>query len=298
MLTSLALLAATTAFNLAVAHPAALAAATVPVHESSHELAEALPASTVFTERDSSDTQRQLREIYCPTRDCKGGRDWLAFQPSTAAGWAVGSVAFLAGGLIFRSSKSTTCAAMIDLGIALFLRAGLNYEHGNKRSIYIASLFFHYNAATVLFVGVMNGAFSLRAVFDETKVGRAVASTVFSVLVNAALFAMVVAGVVISFREETLTDVNVGWRLIQAVLYIMVIMMGLALVVSLRNSVSGSGTQTLASLVVMVAVVLIGLWSSFMLSRTYLPLSNVTRSSEVAWYMLGVAPLLIIGIVF
>ncbi|KAJ2391511.1 hypothetical protein H4S02_001288, partial [Coemansia sp. RSA 2611] len=83
-----------------------------------------------------------------------------------------------------------------------------------------------------------------------------------------------------------------------AVLYIMVIMMGLALVVSLRNSVSGSGTQTLASLVVMVAVVLIGLWSSFMLSRTYLPLSNVTRSSEVAWYMLGVAPLLIIGIVF
>ncbi|KAJ2353126.1 hypothetical protein IWW50_003595 [Coemansia erecta] len=300
MLTSLAL---ATAFNLAVATPAALTAASSSAFIARSGASEdAAPPvsdtqSTVFT-RDAASTKRQLDEIYCPTRDCKGGRDWLTMQPNAAAGWAVGSIALLCSGFLIRLRPSFTCAAMLDLAISLYLRAGLNYEHGNKRAMYIASLFFHYNCATIIFVNVMNGAFSLKAAFDESKVGRAVASSLWALLLNMALFAMVVAGVVVMFRKETLVEVNAGWRLIQAVLYIIVIMMGLSMLVLLKNSCGGSGGQTLVSLVVLLAVVLMGLWASFMLARTYVPLTNVARSSEVAWYLLGVMPLLLIGIIF
>ncbi|KAJ1719097.1 hypothetical protein LPJ61_006384 [Coemansia biformis] len=241
--------------------------------------------------------EQQEAEVYCPTRDCTGGRDWLVQKPSAAAGWAVGSVAFLASGILVRFRDSFTTFAMVELGISLFLRAGLNYG-GNKRSMYIASLYFNYSAATILFVSIFGGAFALKAIFDETKAGRALASSIVTILVNMALFAMVVAGVVIMYREETMLVKNVGWRIIQAVLYIMVILTGLSLLMLLKSAFGGSGAQTLASLALLVAAILIGLWSSFMLSRTYLPLSSVTRSSEVAFYLLNVAPLLIIGIIF
>ncbi|KAJ2710017.1 hypothetical protein H4R19_003959 [Coemansia spiralis] len=242
--------------------------------------------------------EQQLAAVYCPTRDCTGGRDWLVKEPSAAAGWAVGSVAFLAGGVLIGNSKKLTHSVMLELGISLFLRAGLNYEHGNKRAIYIASLFFNYLAATGLLVGVVSAAFSLKAYFDEEKVGRALVSSIFTMLVNMALFAMVVAGIVIMYRDETMVVKNVGWRLIQAVLYIMVILIAAALGVLLKSTCGGNSIQTVASLALLVAAVLMGVWSSFMLARTYLPLDSVARSSEVAFYLLNIAPLLIIGILF
>ncbi|KAJ2152054.1 hypothetical protein J3F82_002934 [Coemansia sp. RSA 637] len=288
-------LALAVAFNLAVLNVAYAHPAVVSPGISGADTGELSPVhATVFTQRDATSTAEQLKEIYCPTRDCPTGRDWLTMRPNPAAGWAVGSIAFLAGGLLVRLRNSFTCYAMLDLGISLFLRAGLHYSHGNKRSIYIASLFFHYNCATVLFVNIMNGAFSVKALVDKSKVGRAVASALWSLLLNMLLLAMVIAGVVIMFQDE---GVNSGWRLIQAVLYIMVIMMAVSMLVLLKNSCSG-GAQATVSLALLFAVVLLTVWSCFMLSRTYVPLTNVTRTSEVAWYLLGVMPLVLIGIVF
>ncbi|KAJ2782110.1 hypothetical protein H4R18_002478 [Coemansia javaensis] len=278
--------------TFAVALAAALCVGAAAVLPSAAGAPEAVPRAS------AAETAAQMREIYCPTRDCTGGRDWLVMKPSAAAGWAVGSVAFLASGILVQFRNSFTCLAMTELGISLFLRAGLNYKNGNKRSIYIASLFFNYHAAVLLFVGIVGGAFMVKLLYDQDKPGRSIASTVGTVLVNMALFSMVVAGVVIMFREETLVTKNVGWRLIQAVFYIMVILTAVSFGLLVWNIFTGDSTLTVASVALLVAAILIGLWSSFMLARTYLPLGNVTHSSEVAFYLLNVAPLLIIGIIF
>ncbi|KAJ1743913.1 hypothetical protein LPJ58_006724, partial [Coemansia sp. RSA 1591] len=95
----------------------------------------------------------------------------------------------------------------------------------------------------------MNGAFSVKALVDKSKVGRAVASALWSLLLNMLLLAMVIAGVVIMFQGE---GVNSGWRLIQAVLYIMVIMMAVSILVLLKNSCSG-GAQATVSLALLFA---------------------------------------------
>ncbi|KAJ2775703.1 hypothetical protein IWQ57_000273 [Coemansia nantahalensis] len=245
-----------------------------------------------------STLEEQLAAVYCPTRDCTGGRDWLVKTPNAAAGWAVGSVAFLASGIILRFRDSFTTFAMCELGISLFLRAGLNYANGNKRAIYIASLFFNYNAATTLFVSIVASAFALNSYFNGAKAGRTLAASIFMTVTNIALFAMVVAGIVIMYRDETMVVKNVGWRLIQAVLFIMVILTVPALVMLVISTFATSPVYTFASLALLVAAVLMGVWSSFMLARTWLPLDSVARSNEIAFYLLNVAPLLFIGIIF
>ncbi|PIA14806.1 hypothetical protein COEREDRAFT_88337 [Coemansia reversa NRRL 1564] len=263
-----------------------------------HFLTESQTKADILSKRSNYETRKQLEEIYCPLKNCTGGRDWLTMRPNAAAGWALGSIAFLASGILVRLRPSFTCFAMSELGISLFLRAGLNYEHGNKRSIYIASLFFNYNSAIILYVNLLSAAFSIKAYFEVEKVGRAGAAMFVSFIINLCLLALIIASVVIMFRDETMVEINIGWRLVQAVLYIMVIGMTLSIVMLIR-SVSGASTaQTLASLALLAATVLLALWSSFMLSRTYLPLNNMTRDSEVAYYLLNILPLLLIGIVF
>ncbi|KAJ2452877.1 hypothetical protein EV183_002614 [Coemansia sp. RSA 2336] len=303
MITSL-VLAAASAINIAAAHPAALAATTAPyverdIEDSQHAGWDKLAAdSTVFTTRNAKDSLSELADIYCPSKKCIKARDWLTMQPKAAAGWAIGSLAFLAGGLIFRLRDSFTCYPMIELGISLFLRAGLNYDHGNKRSIYVASLIFHYSCANTLFANLVQASLSLKAVFEDSASARPVFAWLVTSILGLTNFAMIIAGSVIMFQEKTLEGDTTGLHLIQAVLYIMIIVMGLSMLVLLKGMFSGSGSRAIASFVILSAIILVALWASFMLSRTYLPLTNVTRSSEVAWYCLGVLPLGIIGIIF
>ncbi|KAJ2160195.1 hypothetical protein GGF46_002457 [Coemansia sp. RSA 552] len=279
------------AFTLAAAHPVGSADLTPGTVEWS---------GGGLAKRQSSETQDQLKRIYCPRRNCQGGRYWLTMQPSAAAGWAVGSIAFLAGGVLIQFRSSFTCFAMTELGISLFLRAGLNYEKGNKTSIYIASIFFNLHAAVILFVNFMAGVFSLKAMFDEAKAVRAPLVTIFTLVLNAAMFSMLVAGVVIMFRDETMTEVNAGWRLLQAIYYIVVIVMGLAIPLLVKYLFDGGGGAGLivASAAALLAVLLLALWGSYMLSRTYLPLDNKVWTSEGMFYGLNIVPLLVIGIIF
>ncbi|KAJ2796513.1 hypothetical protein H4R21_004681 [Coemansia helicoidea] len=242
-----------------------------------------------------STLEEQLAAVYCPTRDCTGGRDWLVKTPNAAAGWAVGSVAFLASGNN-KYRPRIIGFAMLELGISLFLRAGLNYANGNKRAIYIASLFFNYNAATILFINTLASAIVLKLFTKSTNPDPSTASRIIMSITSLALFAMMLAGIVIMYRDETMVVKNVGWRLIQAVLFIMVILTVPALVMLVISTFAGSPVYTFASLAMLVAAVLMGVWSSFMLARTWLPLDSVARSSEVAFYLLNIAPLLLSGI--
>ncbi|KAJ2627068.1 hypothetical protein H4R22_004560 [Coemansia sp. RSA 1290] len=149
-----------------------------------------------------------------------------------------------------------------------------------------------------MFASLVQASLSLKAEFDESASARPVFAWLITSILGLANFAMIIAGSVIMFKSKTLAGDDTGLHLIQAVLYIMVIAMGISMLLLLKGMFSGSGSRAIASFVILFAIVLVALWASFMLSRTYLPLSSVARSSEVAWYCLGVLPLGVIGIIF
>ncbi|KAJ2873190.1 hypothetical protein GGH93_003408 [Coemansia aciculifera] len=71
-----------------------------------------------------------------------------------------------------------------------------------------------------------------------------------------------------------------------------------AVVMGILASICIAGNQyKYVAFAVMLQNLLLILWTSFMASRTFLPLNSPTRDSESMFYWLNIAPLFIIGMI-
>ncbi|KAJ1782001.1 hypothetical protein LPJ59_006920 [Coemansia sp. RSA 2399] len=252
--------------------------------------------SPVFAELKGIDN------IYCPDLLCGRERDWLVFEPTQAALWALGgvmlffgvfSVTFGLSNKIVFFGKADIRSAMTFLAISMFLRAGLTHETGNKTAMYIASMIFNYFSGVALSNILIANSFLLWNRLDEPS-GLASGCSMFARFVMFCVeFSLTVAGVYLMFHPRNDGSAWLGLRCLQAELGIL---LGLVVIIAFAflgcvgfvDHISpGNAISTVMT------IILALLWNGFMFARTFVDLDNKARDSETMFFMLNYFPLML-----
>ncbi|KAJ1663604.1 hypothetical protein IW140_004805 [Coemansia sp. RSA 1813] len=247
-----------------------------------------------------------LDEIYCPDKTCTNERDWLVHKPVSAAFWTLGSITlFLAIFYVhyYRPTrysvynKSIARMILIFLTVAMYARAALTKQGGNKEATYIASMVFNFMAAQGIYDGLFSNTMLVVSKFQPPSTVVKACFNFGAILQGWTEFALIVAGCRLMFYPRKSGSVRDGIRCIQA--FLGIIMCGTFILAvffasrfrSIRSEMSRYG---IASSLIVFAMV--QLWSTFMFARSFVQLDNVVRSSEALVVVLNYLPLIIAGI--
>ncbi|KAJ1741441.1 hypothetical protein LPJ68_002833 [Coemansia sp. RSA 1086] len=268
---------------------------------------------TSFTGNIDVDTKHadEIAEVYCPSLDCSSYRDWLTAPPKAASSWVLGAIALVIGLISFRFKYKTdgntksysfslppAGAAMFLLCISLFLRASLNLSTGNKLSIYVASIAFNYFTGLTLCSATHVAILPLKTLFQPpTTAEKAVNGSVRSILYMCPLVLFIV-GLVYSFNLNDTASAASGMHCIQAAL-VMVICVILAVnaYTAWRFKAVARSVPKKAVLSAVVFTLLLLMWATFMLARSFVSLDNVTRTSDALYGMLNYGVFIVCGVV-
>ncbi|KAJ2524903.1 hypothetical protein GGI11_000480 [Coemansia sp. RSA 2049] len=245
-------------------------------------------------------------KIYCPTKICSNERDWLAHKPASAALWTLGSITMAAGIFYLHGlrptrysiyNKSIIRVNLVFLTVAMYTRAALTTDSGDKQATYIASMVFNYFAAQGVYDGIIANCVLLATRFQPPAPALQKCWSAVATLHGWCEFALIVAGCTLMFHPHS-TDQNGsqrhGIRCIQAFLGIVMCATFIVIVVfagSFRSVRAEMSRCSIGSSVIVLAMV--QLWSAFMFARTFVPLSSVARSSEALAIVLNYLPLII-----
>ncbi|KAJ2775512.1 hypothetical protein IWQ57_000404 [Coemansia nantahalensis] len=249
-------------------------------------------------------TGRQL-SVWCEKRDCDTDRDWLTRRPTAIPGWVLGGVAaavalalaVVAGGwgnAVFADGV----LALAMLSASLFLRGALGAGRGDSAAEHKAAMALGYVAGIQLtfVLGVLANRLHLHLnplVLTKRAVAEAV-GRVFAVC----LAALVAAGAAVMF-DSRIAFAGTGLRLIQAALVaVLAACLGIGALAATTRSCAGAEYYRKHYAVLASGLVLVALWAAFALARTLLPLDNPARDHPAALYVLGYAPLMLVGCVF
>ncbi|KAJ2900254.1 hypothetical protein IWW38_000598 [Coemansia aciculifera] len=257
---------------------------------------------------DSEDkvlSMRDMPTIFCLESNCTRARDWLIHVPNAPAAWTVGGVALVLSGLLLMSTIGWRnpgfldgVLAMLEVALSLFLRASIGYatSSGAATAMYRASMFFNYHAGIQLCHLLTTMVFNLSAHFDPRITSKQTFAKGVSRLLSLCLLALTVAAVVVMFNGDPEHATSAGLHMIQAAVFI-VLIVSLAMAMAAAQIVSRDGAVNYRKHIVsaILPLLALALWAVFMASRTLVSLDNVARSSEIAFYFLNYAPLLMIG---
>ncbi|KAJ1719291.1 hypothetical protein LPJ61_006336, partial [Coemansia biformis] len=244
----------------------------------------------------------EFHDILCNSFKCSNHRDWLTKLPNAAANWTLGTISLLVGLLLvkanctkrsYRCFMPTTSVAMFMLFISLALRASLGLSTGNKRSIYVASIFFNYLAAFLLGLLMIGAARPAITRFQPRTSGETWVGVVITHLIFWASVVLVIVGLVFSFKLKSGYSDAAGAHCIQAALVLLLASTAISALIALVRI--KCVVQTLTKNAVWAGVLwapLILLWGSFMLARTFVHVNSVARTSEILFGLLNYAPLI------
>ncbi|KAJ1950366.1 hypothetical protein EC988_004416 [Linderina pennispora] len=243
--------------------------------------------------------------ILCPSRNCTPDREWLTFIPSVVAGWVIGAIALLLGlGLL---ALTFMCGllefffgflAMVLVAICLFLRAALKHTSMDRFAMYKVSIWFNYFAAALLALLVVHLIFRLIVHLDNTLCGTIRSVVMFFYVCALALFALLVAAVVLMFDLHSFDKLSHGIHCLQAFVIIVLILSVILLATTgWATTLDVNGHHMTHILIVGLSAFFLVLWGCFMTARAFLGLNSAARHSEVLWYIFNIVPLLLIAIV-
>ncbi|KAJ2847720.1 hypothetical protein IWW36_003706 [Coemansia brasiliensis] len=268
---------------------------------------------TSFTGNIHADIKHadEIAEIYCPELNCSSYRDWLTHPPKAAASWVLGAISLIIGLISCRFYIKTkgnkrdysfslppAGAAMFLLCISLFLRASLTLSTGNKLSMHVASLAFNYFTGLTLCGATHVSILRLKTLFQPpTTTEKAVNASVRG-LFNWCPLVLFIVGLVYSFNLNNTNSAASGMHCIQAAL-VMIICIILAVNVytcwRIKAVVRSVPKKSIFSAVVFTLLLL--LWATFMLARSFVSLHNVARTSDALYGMLNYGVFIVCGIV-
>ncbi|KAJ2522025.1 hypothetical protein H4217_001029 [Coemansia sp. RSA 1939] len=243
-----------------------------------------------------------IDNIYCPDKSCGNARDWLVYEPTQAALWALGGVMVFFGvfsitfgptNKVVLFGKSDIRSAASFLAISMFLRAGLTHERGDKTAMYIASMIFNYFAGAALSNILIANSFLLWDGLGEPSSITMACSWAMRFVMFCIEFSLTVAGVYLMFHPHSESSARVGLRCIQAELGILLCIVVLTVCVFLfvfRKLEYISIGNVLSTVVTMCLALL---WNAFMFARTFVDLDNVARDSQTMFFLLNYLPLML-----
>ncbi|KAJ2452876.1 hypothetical protein EV183_002613 [Coemansia sp. RSA 2336] len=307
---------------------ALLGSALVGAQDASADIASLLPAlidasakpmlpvaslGTSFTGNVDADTKHadEIAEIYCPDLDCSSYRDWLTGPPKAASSWVLGAIALVVGLISFRFknkhegnkrsysySLPPAGAAMFLLSISLFLRASLSLSTGNKLSIYVASIAFNYFTGLTLCSATHVAILPLKTLFQPpTTAEKSVCKSVRGIFYWCPLVLFIV-GLVYSFNLNNTTSAASGMHCIQAALVMIIcIILAVNAYTAWRFKAVARNVPKKAVFSAVVFTLLLLLWATFMLARSFVSLDNVTRTSDALYGLLNYGVFIVCGVV-
>ncbi|KAJ1735655.1 hypothetical protein LPJ72_001774 [Coemansia sp. Benny D160-2] len=251
-------------------------------------------------------------QILCLDKQCTRNRDWLTRMPNVAAGWATGGVILALAIVLFvptvvwrNTDYLDGVFALVELSIALFLRASVASAGSSNRDIvYKASLFFNHHAGIQLTLLL---ATMVIRMYGHFKPGRSqMAHKVWvsvARFVSICLAVLVLVGVLLMFNDSSDSAASAGGpgiHLMQAATFVLV---AAALALAAVSAILMSGVVCLwvykkHCAILYGSLFLLALWASFMSARTFVSLDSAARDSEVMFYLLNVLPLALVGLVF
>ncbi|KAI9500377.1 hypothetical protein BX070DRAFT_248580 [Coemansia spiralis] len=248
-------------------------------------------------------------QIFCLNKKCTKDRDWLTKMPKAAAGWTIGAVSLVLGIILFVPTlvwRNTDFLdgvfALTEVCISLFLRAALNTTSSNQDIIYKASIFFNYHAAIELCFVLVVMIIRLHAHYNPLISMKQVFSTSIARFVSVCLSVLVLVGVLLMFGSSSnnvTSSAGPGMHLLQAVsFFIAAACLAFGIFTLQLTSAEGSWYYKKHYAVLFISLILMALWGAYTSARTFVPLNNVARDSEVMFYLLNILPLIIIGAVF
>ncbi|KAJ2559618.1 hypothetical protein EV175_000254 [Coemansia sp. RSA 1933] len=262
------------------------------------------------TNEDIVEPEKSSRtaQIYCTKLNCTSERDWLTAAPNAAAGWALGGVS-LASALVL--SVPTVVwrnlafidgvLGLVELSVALFLRASLGKAGTHAPAIYKASLFFNHHAAIELLLLLAVMAIRLHTHYNPVMAPRQMMWVGVARFASFCLAAMALVGVLLMFNStsaDPLAADGSGMHVIQTVTFTMLAAtLGVGLLAMRMSFNTGVWFYRKHFAALLVALFLVTLWAAFMSARSLVPLDSVARDSEVVFYLLNIMPLLLVGAV-
>ncbi|KAJ2807385.1 hypothetical protein H4R20_001313 [Coemansia guatemalensis] len=255
---------------------------------------------------DKEATYSEVRSgVFCDNKKCGKSQDWLTHKPNVAAGWATGSISLVLGlALAFGMGGWHTWAfgdgvlAMIELCISQYLRAAVGMSLENAKALYKASMFFNYHAGVELAHVVAVLTIQLVVHFNPLRKPQWQRYLVLaSRLLNLCLTAVVLAGVVVMFDAESNGP---GLRLLQGVAFAIVLLcfvLGIAAPTFTMRKV-GASLYKRHYAVLFISLQLMAVWAVYFGSRGFVALDSPARNSQVAFYLLGYMPLMLMVAVF
>ncbi|KAJ2351546.1 hypothetical protein GGH92_001766 [Coemansia sp. RSA 2673] len=106
-----------------------------------------------------------------------------------------------------------------------------------------------------------------------------------------------IAAVVVMFDNVNSNGVDPSIYIVRTVVFCVLVLAFISFIYELAYRCTAYRPQRYATTVSMIQNLLLTLWASFMASRTFLPLDSPARDSEVLFYLLNIAPLVIIGMI-
>ncbi|KAJ2655346.1 hypothetical protein IWW48_005577 [Coemansia sp. RSA 1200] len=251
-------------------------------------------------------------QILCLDKQCTRNRDWLTRIPNVAAGWATGGIILALAIVLFvptvvwrNTDYLDGVFALVELSIALFLRASVASAGSNNRDIvYKASLFFNHHAGIQLTLLL---AIMVIRMYGHFKPGRSpMAHKVWvsvARFVSICLAVLVLVGVLLMFNDNSNSPDSAGGpgiHMMQAATFVLI---AAVLALAAVSAILLSGVVCLwvykkHCAILFGSFFLLALWASFMSARTFVSLDSVARDSEVMFYLLNVLPLALVGFVF
>ncbi|KAJ1646292.1 hypothetical protein LPJ64_002223 [Coemansia asiatica] len=258
------------------------------------------------TEGLTLDLQARYIGIVCTTGECQGTGDWLVKEPNAAAAWAIGALSLLLGlWFLIPTFKWQSRGffrgtfAMLLVAVSLFLRAMVGRSQGGTQErVFRVSVQFNYYAGLFLcnlvLIMLLRLSGHVRPVTGKWRY-------LVAVVKYGSLYLMIglVIGAMVTVFSDTGEEASnamggVSARLLQAALGL-VLLQCVAIVIAVSGLARKESGRYLLRQVVTVLCCsgCVLLWAAFMLARTFVVLSNPARSSEVMYYLLGVAPLIL-----
>ncbi|KAI9500381.1 hypothetical protein GGI25_003151 [Coemansia spiralis] len=247
----------------------------------------------------------ELAKVYCLADHCSKSRDWLLFQPTAIPLWTLGAMAITLGlvasikyrtheyfRLVFVNSVNTILA----LGISMLLRAAITLLSGSLVALYAASMFFNLCAGLFAYVALCKGAVNLVTLFQPMTHREKLGFRAWRIVFHFCPIVLVACGVALMFHTSLRS--YAGMRCIQAVLVLILaitLLISVAFVLRLRNMRGHMRRRTVFSS--FVVCVLLGLWGSFMLARTFVSVDSPARKSETMFFLLNYLPIILICLV-
>ncbi|KAJ1664220.1 hypothetical protein EV178_004266 [Coemansia sp. RSA 1646] len=188
--------------------------------------------------------------------------------------------------------SSMVLATAYALGLSMVLRASLSLESGDKKSVYGTSVFFNYLAG----VCALNAAYRLH---DSTPMRRNLLVSTERHGKLAVLFlmafvplALLICGIALMFNPPNEMQRAVGANFLRA-LAVLVSLTSITIFVLFAGQYEMMRKHVSARKILMAisASLMVGLWSVFMCVRSYMSLSNPTRSSETVFLLLNFLPI-------